>query len=45
MQWQDLDRAVDGLHVTIADMERWRKNIEEAIATGVVTLVSIPIIG
>ncbi|CAH0402813.1 unnamed protein product [Chilo suppressalis] len=34
MTWQDLNRPVDGLNVTIADMERWRKNLEEAIATG-----------
>ncbi|XP_021182404.1 phenoloxidase 1 [Helicoverpa armigera] len=37
MQWQDLNRPVDGLNVTINDMERWRRNIEEAISTGTVT--------
>lgn len=40
MKWSDLDRVVDGLKVTIADMDRWRKNIEEAISTGFVKLVS-----
>lgn len=40
MRWQDLNRPVDNLHVTIADMERWRRNVEEAIATGMVRLVS-----
>lgn len=34
MRWQDLNRPVDGLAVTISDMERWRRNIEEAISTG-----------
>ncbi|KAL4711933.1 hypothetical protein ACJJTC_006102 [Scirpophaga incertulas] len=34
MKWQDLNRPVDGLNVTISDMERWRKNLEEAVATG-----------
>ncbi|CAF4884696.1 unnamed protein product [Pieris macdunnoughi] len=38
MQWQDLNRPVDGLNVTIADMQRWRRNIEDAIATGLVQL-------
>ncbi|CAG4933311.1 unnamed protein product [Colias eurytheme] len=38
MRWQDLNRPVDGLNVTIADMQRWRRNIEDAIATGLVTL-------
>nr|AAC34256.1 prophenoloxidase [Hyphantria cunea] len=37
MTWQDLNRPVDGLLVTIDDMERWRRNIEEAISTGRVT--------
>lgn len=36
MTWQDLNRPVDGLRVTIDDMERWRRNIEEAISTGIV---------
>ncbi|XP_050666694.1 phenoloxidase 1-like isoform X1 [Leptidea sinapis] len=36
MRWQDLNRPVDGLSVTVADMQRWRRNIEEAIATGMV---------
>lgn len=40
MTWQDLNRPVDGLLVTIDDMERWRRNIEEAISTGRVTTVS-----
>ncbi|CAK1590404.1 unnamed protein product [Parnassius mnemosyne] len=38
MRWQDLNRPVDGLNITIADMERWRRNLEEAIATGMVRL-------
>ncbi|XP_013167402.1 PREDICTED: phenoloxidase subunit 2-like [Papilio xuthus] len=38
MRWQDLNRPVDGLNVKISDMERWRRNIEEAIATGMVRL-------
>ncbi|KAF9795753.1 hypothetical protein SFRURICE_018881 [Spodoptera frugiperda] len=38
MYWQDLNRPVDGLNVTINDMERWRRNVEEAISTGRVTL-------
>ncbi|XP_041971466.1 phenoloxidase 1-like isoform X2 [Aricia agestis] len=36
MQWQDIHRDADELHVTVADMTRWRKNVEEAIATGLV---------
>ncbi|CAH0713853.1 unnamed protein product, partial [Brenthis ino] len=38
MRWQDLNRPEDGLLVTLADMNRWRRNIEEAIATGLVRL-------
>lgn len=38
MRWQNLKRPVDGLNVTIDDMERFRRNIEEAIATGRVIL-------
>ncbi|KPJ14807.1 Phenoloxidase subunit 2 [Papilio machaon] len=38
MRWQDLNRPVDGLNVKVSDMERWRRNIEEAIATGMVRL-------
>ncbi|GBP94078.1 Phenoloxidase subunit 2 [Eumeta japonica] len=38
MRWQDLKRPVDNLNVTISDMERWRRNIEEAISTGIVRL-------
>nr|ABW06580.1 prophenoloxidase subunit 2 [Bombyx mandarina] len=38
MQWQDLNRAAEGLFVTIDEMERWRRNVEEAIATGTVRL-------
>lgn len=40
MVWQDLKRPVDGLDITVDDMERWRRNIEEAISTGMVRLVS-----
>ncbi|XP_045454185.1 phenoloxidase 1-like [Melitaea cinxia] len=36
MTWQDLNRPVDGLKLTVNDMKRWRRNIEEAIATGMV---------
>nr|Q6UEH6.1 RecName: Full=Phenoloxidase subunit 2; AltName: Full=Prophenoloxidase subunit 2; Flags: Precursor [Galleria mellonella]AAQ75026.1 prophenoloxidase subunit 2 [Galleria mellonella] len=38
MTWQDLNRPVDGLNVTISDMERWRRNLEEAVSMGTVTL-------
>lgn len=38
MRWQDLNRPDDGLVVTLADMNRWRRNIEEAISTGLVRL-------
>ncbi|CAK1541545.1 unnamed protein product [Leptosia nina] len=38
MKWQNLNRPVDGLKVTIADMERWRRNVEDAVATGLVQL-------
>ncbi|CAH2266231.1 phenoloxidase 1-like [Pararge aegeria] len=38
MRWSDLNRPVDGLVVTIADMNRWRRNIEEAISTGLVRM-------
>ncbi|KAL0867622.1 hypothetical protein ABMA27_008380 [Loxostege sticticalis] len=38
MVWQDMDRPVDGLKITVRDMENWRTNIEEAIATGMVRL-------
>jgi tyrosinase len=40
MRWQDLNRPADGLNITVADMERWRRNLEEAIATGMVRMVS-----
>nr|ADF43211.1 pro-phenoloxidase 2 [Biston betularia] len=38
MTWRDLKRPVDGLDITVADMERWRRNIDEAISTGMVRL-------
>ncbi|XP_072934538.1 phenoloxidase subunit 2-like [Epargyreus clarus] len=38
MSWSDLDRPVDNVKITIADLERWKRNIEEAIATGLVKL-------
>ncbi|XP_041971384.1 phenoloxidase 1-like isoform X2 [Aricia agestis] len=38
MTWSDVDRPVDGLKVTIADMNRWRRNIEDAISSGFVKL-------
>ncbi|XP_053617529.1 phenoloxidase subunit 2 [Plodia interpunctella] len=38
MTWQDLNRPVDGLNVTISDMEKWRRNLEEAVSMGTVTL-------
>ncbi|XP_023951055.2 phenoloxidase 1 [Bicyclus anynana] len=34
MFWQDLNRPVDGLNITVNDMRRWRRNVEEAISTG-----------
>lgn len=40
MRWQDVNRESDNLRVSIADMKRWRKNVEEAIATGMVRNVS-----
>ncbi|CAH0713851.1 unnamed protein product, partial [Brenthis ino] len=36
MRWQDVNRVPDNLRVSVADMQRWRKNVEEAIATGMV---------
>lgn len=41
MAWQDLNRPVDGLNVTISDMERWRANVEDAISRGTVEMVNI----
>ncbi|CAH2093737.1 unnamed protein product [Euphydryas editha] len=38
MQWSDVNRPVDGVVVTLNDMDRWRRNIEEAIATGLVKM-------
>ncbi|KAL0818173.1 hypothetical protein ABMA28_008687 [Loxostege sticticalis] len=38
MSWQDLNRPIDGAIVAISDMETWRNNVEEAIATGQVVL-------
>jgi len=38
MQWQDLNRPVDGLFVTVDDMEQWRRNINDAISTNTVKL-------
>ncbi|XP_052739225.1 phenoloxidase 1 [Bicyclus anynana] len=38
MRWSDLNRPVDGLVVSIDDMNRWRRNIEEAISTGLVRM-------
>ncbi|KAJ2942877.1 hypothetical protein O0L34_g15067 [Tuta absoluta] len=38
MNWQDLDREADGLRITVAEMERFRRNLEEAVATGHATL-------
>ncbi|XP_063833186.1 phenoloxidase subunit 2-like [Ostrinia nubilalis] len=38
MTWRDLDRPVDGLKIGVRDMEQWRTNIEEAIATGMARL-------
>ncbi|CAG9559300.1 unnamed protein product [Danaus chrysippus] len=38
MRWSDLNRPVDGLVVKISDMNRWKRNLEEAIATGMVKL-------
>lgn len=39
MKWQDLDRPVDNLKLTVGDMMRWRRNVEDAISTGFVILV------
>lgn len=41
MRWSDLNRPADGLTVTLNDMERWHRNIAEAISTGRVRLVSM----
>ncbi|XP_026333174.1 phenoloxidase subunit 2-like [Hyposmocoma kahamanoa] len=38
MRWQDVNRPADDLNITIPDMERWRRNITEAISTGRVRL-------
>ncbi|XP_061382609.1 phenoloxidase subunit 2-like [Danaus plexippus] len=38
MKWQDLDRPVDNLKLTVGDMMRWRRNVEDAISTGFVIL-------
>ncbi|XP_063833191.1 phenoloxidase subunit 2-like [Ostrinia nubilalis] len=38
MKWQDLNRPVNGVNVRVSDMERWRNNVQEAIATGLVVL-------
>ncbi|KAI5635514.1 hemocyanin, ig-like domain-containing protein [Phthorimaea operculella] len=38
MTWQDIDREADGLRITVAEMERFRRNLEEAVATGHATL-------
>lgn len=40
MTWRDLNRPVDGLAIKVSDMEVWRRNIDEAISTGMVRLVS-----
>ncbi|XP_072934537.1 phenoloxidase subunit 2-like [Epargyreus clarus] len=36
MRWHNLNRPADGLVITIDTMEKWRRNIEEVIATGIV---------
>lgn len=41
MSWQDVNRPADGLNITIDQMEKWRRNIDDAISTGRVILVSI----
>nr|WJJ70400.1 venom protein U-MPTX.15-34 [Megalopyge opercularis] len=38
MLMQDVNRPAEGVNMTMADLERWRRNIEEAIATGRVKL-------
>ena len=40
MRWQNLNRPVDGVNITVDQMERWRKNINEAISTGQARMVS-----
>ncbi|XP_026333079.1 phenoloxidase subunit 2-like [Hyposmocoma kahamanoa] len=40
MRWQDLKRPADGLNVTLADMERWKRSISEVISTGKVRLAN-----
>lgn len=41
MIWKDLNRPKEDVNVTIADLERWRSNIEEAIALNFAKLVRI----
>ncbi|XP_047538254.1 phenoloxidase subunit 2-like [Vanessa atalanta] len=36
MVWQDLNRPANGLNITVNDMKRWRRNVEDAISTGLV---------
>ncbi|XP_072934536.1 phenoloxidase 1-like [Epargyreus clarus] len=36
MRWYDLNRPADGIVMPISTMEKWRSNIEEVIATGIV---------
>lgn len=38
MRWQDLNRPIDGLNVTVSDMEQFRARLDEAIASGRVQL-------
>lgn len=39
MRWQNINRPADGLSITIDDMEGWRRNLEEAVATGTYRMV------
>lgn len=40
MRWQNINRPVDGINITIDQMEEWRRRLEDAVSTGRVRLVS-----
>lgn len=40
MRWQNLKRPVDGIDITLEQMEEWRRRLEDAVSTGRVRLVS-----
>ncbi|KAI8442313.1 hypothetical protein MSG28_005853 [Choristoneura fumiferana] len=38
MRWQNINRPVDGINVTLDQMEEWRRRLEDAVSTGRVRL-------